>query len=107
MTTAGVLQMRMWVYGGPALAVAAGVGCACLMAGLPRFRTALSLATAAVLLALSISHGARLVGRDGGPGPDWRLVARVFWHSIKNRLKNALPDCGRRIANHCSGDPNL
>ena len=72
MTVAGVLQMRMWAYGGPALAVAAGVGCAWVMARIPFFRAAISLATAAFLLAISLGHGEHLTAHDGGPPADWR-----------------------------------
>ena len=74
MTVAGVIQMRMWVYGGPALAVAAGVGCAWLMARLPQLRTAISVSTAAFLLLTSIPFGIWQSHTDGGPRSDWRLA---------------------------------
>lgn len=74
MTAAGVIQMRMWIYGAPALALAAGVGCAWLVARLPRFRTVASIAIAAFLLATSIPNGLRQSGFDGGPRADWRLA---------------------------------
>ena len=89
MTAAGVLQLRMWVYGGPALIVAAGLGCAWLMANLPRFRTALSVLTAAFLLALSISHGARLIQNDGGPNSDWRLTMKWLRRNTPEPLGDA------------------
>ncbi len=82
MTVAGVLQMRMWVYAGPVLAVAAGVGCAWLMARLPRFQTAISLSTAAFLLATSIPHAISMSYQDGGPRPDWhRALTWLRWNT--------------------------
>ena len=90
MTVAGVLQMRMWVYGGPALAVAAGVGCAWLMAALPGFRTAISLTTAALLLATSIPHVVTQSRHDGGPGSDWR--AALAW--LRRNTPEPMGDAG-------------
>lgn len=72
MTVGGVLQTRMWIYGAPALALAAGVGCAWLMARLPRFQLVISLVTAGLLAATSIPHGIQQSGLDSGPRAEWR-----------------------------------
>ncbi len=82
MTVAGVIQLRMMIYGEPAIAVAAGVGCARLMAELPRFRTAVSIATAIFLLVAGIPHGIQHSITDGGPRADWhQAMAWLRWNT--------------------------
>ncbi len=82
MTAAGVIQMRMMVYGEPAIAVAAGVGCAWLMAQLPRFRTALSVSTAVFLFVSGVPHSAAHSVTDGGPRLEWRqALAWLRWNT--------------------------
>ena len=78
MTVAGVLQMRMWVYGGPALALATGLGCAWLMARLPRFQILISTSTAALLLLSSLPHAIAMSRQDGGPRPEWHKALAWF-----------------------------
>lgn len=83
MTIAGMLQLRMLIYSGPAIAMAAGAGAVWLIHRLPknmnRFRGTASVTFAAFVVAASLNACILQAGWKGGPSAGW--LSALDWLS--------------------------
>lgn len=79
MTLGGVLQARMWIFGAPVVAAAAGCGLAWTIGRIKGSRPAplqlvAGLAAVAFLLATALSPAIQTSELNGGPNEDWRTT---------------------------------
>ena len=92
MTVAGTLQLRMLVYTGPAIALAAGAGSAWLIGQVRRFRPAFSVAFAAFFLATCLPAAIPQSRHNGGPDAGW--LAALDWLGRNTPDPMGTPDVG-------------